>query len=342
MRSGIVLLSILAAGCHHAALHYTLVPDGPRTLVRPPIRSSAEIRLAKVHQKPAPNCSIHTEFADLRWIGKTPRVRLGPDERDSMYTDTLKAVDDFRNALFSRAAAGCFTRAERIEILNGITEHAALPTPVAYLLRFGTLGQAGFIELTPDFRLKVVSPIQGGYQIAYYSIAAAPRDDRVRLALTSLEGSAGAANVPPPLADLPSRFGYVRILFWTSRSSADHHAAILAAQDHAILDDATRIFQAQPEGSCKVALPAGVICLAIPPDRAVNAQLRVTLNGNDAYVGIGGSLRELVPRPHPSDLEVRRIFRGKSVPVTSDSGTSRIDQLVLLPGDAITLRNVSQ
>ncbi len=245
-----------------------------------------------------------------------------------MFTDSLREIENFRTALFAKVTEGCLTGPERVQILSAITERHPLPSLVAYYLRFGTLAQAGFIELTSDFRLKVAAPWKDGYEVSYLSAVAAPGDDRIRLRLD--EG-------PPLLPGLPEGLSYVRILFWTTRSSADHHAAILAAPTRPLLDAATQTFQAQPDASCRTLLPAGASCVAIPAKAAANAQMRVKVNGRDAFVGIAGNVAEAIGRAShpPAGLRIERMFRGRPVPVDFESG--RIYELVLLPGDAITV-----
>src|SRR5581483_11609871 len=265
MRAAALLLTIALAGCRHAPLAYTVVHSGPRPLVDPPKPAKPELRVANARRSTRLNCDVHSSFADVSWKGRTASIRLHADDffpRDEpkpgvppgirvterMYTDSLDSIQKFRAELFARADQGCLTGPERADILRAITENSPLPTLIAYVLRFGTLGQEGFVELTDDFRLKVVGPAGSGYQIAYYSIARAPHDDRVRLTISSVTRSDQSPASPPFAA--PESFGYARVLFWTTRSSADHFATILAAAGRPHLDDATKTFLAAPDGSC--------------------------------------------------------------------------------------------
>ena len=363
-RAALILLTILAAGCRHAPLSYTIVASGPRTVVRPPVKPTPEILISNARKRAQAGCDIESEFAAIHWSKKAARIRLSSVEffdddptppppgvvvgTDRMYTDSLKSVEDFRSTLFARAAAGCFTSEERINLLKAMTERFAFTPLIAYFLRFGTIGQAGFVELTADFRLKVVSPLGSGVQIAYYAISAAPKDDRVRLSLASLTATDPAKTASAPLPGLPAAFGYIRALFWTSLSSSNHYATLLAASDHAILENATRQFHAAPDGSCGIALPAGVACIPVPPNAAVNAEMRVSVNGEDAFIGIGGRLGEALPRTNrrpgtlPAGLRVQRLFRGRPVTVKFDPERPDILQLVLLPGDVIDTEAVTR
>src|SRR5579872_3477011 len=205
-----LLLVIFAAGCRHAPLSYSIVASGPRIAVKPPVPVSAEIRITKARKRARPNCDIDSGFANLRWNGTTARIQLHAAQffddpgsappgvvlgTDRMYTDSLQDLNTFRSAMFARAADGCFTAEERIDILKTMVERSQVDPLIAYFLRFGTFSQTGFIELTADFRLKVVSPARSGPEIAYYDIVPAPRDDRIRLVPASSEAA--------PLQGLP-------------------------------------------------------------------------------------------------------------------------------------------
>ena len=342
-------LTLDVVGCRHVPPGYTLVPSGPRFVVQPP-KPAPEIRIDHARRAARAGCDIQTTFADVHWKGRTADVLVHAQElyaqgeavlspmirqRDAMYTDTLQSIHDFRSALFARVADGCLSGPERAALLKTITERAALQNMAGYILRFGTLAQEGFVELTEDFRLKVVSPAGRGYQIAYYSIARAPSDDRVRLMLASITRSDETRAAEPPFP-APENFQYIRVLFWTAHSSADHYATVLTAGDRKSLADATGTFLAAPDGSCRIALPRGVTCIPVPPDSAVNAEMRVTVNGVDTYVGIGGTVAEAIhQRTAPRSLEVRRMYRGRPAPVQFDPKRGDILQLVLLPGDAV-------
>jgi len=328
------LAAILLTACRHPPLAYTLVPQGPQLILTPPSRTAPEIELPHSRLKPHLGCAIDTDWISLRWTGKTAHIHMSPSDGDlggpdRMFTDTLKSIEAFRAALASGVDKGCLSAEERARLIAAITERFALPTMLAYQLRFGSFVQSGFVELTPDYRLKVVSPLPSGVGVAYYSITAAPKDDRIRLALDSFTTS--PPGIPPatPLS-LPPTADYFRVLFWTSRSSANHYATILAAENRTALENATRQFQAQPDGSCRVELGPDVTCIPVPPAWAVNAELRVRVNGSDAYVRIGGTVGDAVGGER--QVQVLRMFQGRPIPVKGEN----LMRLVLMPGDQIS------
>jgi hypothetical protein len=331
----VCLSAILITACRHQPLAYTLVPKGPQIILNPPIPPAPELVLPHARQSQKPGCDIGGDWITLRWTGKTARIRMAPSDGDPggpdrMFTDTLKSIEAFRADLFANVDQGCLTASERSRLVVAITERFALPPNTAYNLRFGAFAQTGFVELTPDFRLKVVSPLPSdGVEVAFYSITAAPKDDRMRIAVDSFTTNPAGA---PPIAPLtlPSSANYFRALFWTARSSTNHYATILAAENRPALDAATQAFQAQPDGSCRTSLGAGVTCVPVPLQWAVNAELRVRVNGSDAYVTIGGTVSQVAA--NQSHVTVMRMFNGRLIPVKGEN----LMRLVLMPGDQIT------
>src|SRR5436305_989159 len=83
-------------------------------------------------------------------------------------------------------------------------------------------------------------------------------------------------------------------------------ATLLGGRDRALLDQATRRFLAEPDGNCNVPLPTGVVCVPVAPNAAVNAELRVTVDGKATFVPLGGTFRDAG--------SVQRRYQGRLVP----------------------------
>jgi hypothetical protein len=319
------VLAAMAPTCRHSRLSYSLQAQGRTLVLIPPVRSSSITISNARKQAPEIDCDIAGDFLNLRWHGTTARIQpksidiFDQSGGERIYTDALASIEAFRSALLVQESIGCFQASDRSRLLRTVTEQLPLSVTAAYYLRFGALGYTGFFDLTPDFRLKVVKPTSSNYQIDYYPIKAAPNDDRVRVSFIS------------------DSFAYSRLLFWTSRSSTNHYATFLTAWDRNTLEKATRLFQAQPEGSCESVVAAGSMCLTLPNNVAVNPELRVRANGHEAFVPIGGTLRDLL-NPNrdstepPKTLKVRRFYRGRLIPVAG----RELFGLVLMPGDEIT------
>src|SRR5438270_513884 len=108
----VLLLFVALAGCRHPA--YSLVADGPRLILKPPVAPKPEIILKNARRESKPNCDIESGFANVRWIKRTAVIRLRENEfydpatsappgmvlgSDRMYTDSLQEIVDFRSAL---------------------------------------------------------------------------------------------------------------------------------------------------------------------------------------------------------------------------------------------------
>jgi hypothetical protein len=223
-------------------------------------------------------------------------------------------IDEFRRKVF----AACPNASRE---LAALTENLALPAMTAYHLRFGSMGQAGFVELTPDFRLKLVHPEGSSVQVTYYRIEGEPGSDRVRVQNYQTKVRGFFENTPPD-------FRYIRILFRTRSAEKQYDSAMVFAKTRQDADRLTAQFQAS--GRC------GEDCAVVPPDWAVNAQMSVVVNGEDAWVGIGGTVREAAGNVDFAALHVTRMYRGRATPVQFHPEATEIQQLVLLPGDVIT------
>jgi|SRR5215831_2360985 len=152
-----------------------------------------------------------------------------------------------------------------------------------------------YIDIQPDWRIKVITPILKsgeflidsqysksskvgpdfvGYEVAYY--AAQPRPGGgVSMHFSSAElfrDGKGTRTPRPtfPLFKFPPDMAFVRILFLTRVSEADHDQGILAARSLAELDDLTRRVERDPEQNCTTAEVA--ICSWVPLGIAVRPQ----------------------------------------------------------------------
>jgi hypothetical protein len=259
---------------------------------------------------------------------------------------------------------GCLSSIEDQHLLRAIVERFPLPPDVAYLLRYGSYGISGGIDLSSDFRLQVISPVylntavpsDGamapakqviGYEYAYYDLKSSQKDGRTKMSLDSVTENDQGSKVsihksttqnPSPFPESP---GYFRLLFRREASSADHVVTIIGAPDQATLDRATKQRESGPMESCQGVSGPGVTCVTFSSDFGVNPQMRVLVNGQETFVGISGTVRDALNlnRPGavaPKTLMVRRIFQGRLIPVKFDPASDDILHLVLMPGDEIS------
>lgn len=216
-------------------------------------------------------------------------------------------------------------------------------------------------DLTPDNLI--------GYETAHYVFVADPKPD-ARPVATSANGFAAASdsngdririslsratqviNGNPAIEKRTLRNdlhfsqspGYFRLLFMADDNAATvriTRAIMLSAPDQTRLAQAVASRQDSAENFCATLAVPGATCTIFPRNFGVSPELRVRTNGQDFYIRVGGFLQEaldlrLGESGPPETLKVRRLFRGRLVPVKFDPKSDDILKLVLLPGDEIT------
>jgi hypothetical protein len=357
MRWGVAILVVLLAGCRHQPLAYTLRQEGRTQLLTPPV-SKPEIKKARSRPAQIKGCDVVAESFSVEWHGNTARVGVKtevyfapappPGEPQGapavtiaesgprMFVDSLAQLETFRDALAAREDSGCFRDEESLHLRQAISEAFPFPPQIAVFLRFGTYTRTGYFDLVPDFVLRLVSPAAGEPDVSFYEVKTAP-GGRMRITLASGAGKALAA---------PEESAYFRYLYWTGGSTHSFRTTILGVPERAMLRDATDQFLANPDGYC--AKPgAGIYCQSIAVSVGMNAGFYVRINGKDAFIRLGGELREALgearngmrlvrgAQPVPQNVTVRRLFHGKLIPIKVD-GATNILSLVAMPGDDIS------
>jgi len=365
----------LLAGCRHAPMSYQLSRQASTTILIPPTRVASggaasqfdvSVKKARAKELLRTGCDVEDSLLTLHWNGNAAEVSLKTETyypspagqatlhgmpQPGMYLSSLEDLDAARSDLLNLEAKGCLSSIEDQHLLRAIVERFPLPPDVAYLLRYGSYGISGGIDLNSDFRLQVISPVNSakqiiGYEYAYYDLKSSQKDDRVTISLTTVtENDQGSKiSVQKATTQNPSAFpdssGYFRLLFRRAASSADHVVTIIGATDQATLDQATKQRESGPMESCQGVSGSGVTCVTFSSDFGVNPQMRVLANGEEKFVGISGTVGDALNlnRPGavaPKTLIVRRLFEGCLIPVKFDTADNDILQLVLMPGDEI-------
>lgn len=353
-----VLLFGLLAGCRHQI--YTLTPVGRAQLLTPPV-SKPEIKNARTHPAEKSGCDIEAESFSVAWHGNTARIAVktenyyapppAPSQQAEapgvsiaesgprIYVDSMSGLESFREALAARENSGCLRGDEGARLRQSMTEKFPFPPQIAAFLRFGMYMKTGFIDLTPGFVLRVVSPAAGTPDVSFYEVKPVPGDNRSRVMQVA---GAGKALTPP---ESPA---YFRFLYWTG-GSVNFRTTILGTAERGMLNDATRDFLSSPEGYC--AKPgAGIFCQSVAVTVGMNAGFYVHVNGKETFVRLGGQIGEAVgdsrngmrplERPAvPQNVALRRMYRGKLIPVRASAGASILG-LIAMPGDEITLNTI--
>jgi hypothetical protein len=359
-------------GCPKTPLSYKLQRWGTTTVLIPPdLRSTADekssqlvsnFKNARRRSVAGTNCDIEGHIVNLHWHGKTAELRMNSESyiaERGMYLDPLQDIGKFHEELLERESKGCFSATEDQRIRRAVAERFPLPPSIAYRYELGSYDTTGFFELTPDFRLNVVSPIyqdgqtktiehQLGYEVSYYSFRSAANDARVRASLTSVTEFRTGEHETPKAApqnrvDFPASPNYFRLVLKTERSSTKQITLtfLLGSPEKQQLDAGTKQLQAASIDSCRAVALSGVACISFPFDFGVSAELRVRMNGREAFVQLDGivlgalGLRDF-EADVPTNLRITRLYQGRRVPVTFDPAEKDILRLTMMPGDQLT------
>jgi hypothetical protein len=178
--------------------------------------------------------------------------------------------------------------------------HTSLPPPVG----------RSFIDLQPGWRIRTVTPILKsgtylpefketalvggtveittgddliGYETSYYTVVPG-KESGVAIAFASAENTINGrtSRKPQPLVrlfDFSPSAQYVRLVFLTRVSRADHNQAVLAASDMAALDNLTQQVEADPAANCKS--QGESYCMWVPEGIAVRPEKRDPAHRNN-------------------------------------------------------------
>jgi hypothetical protein len=180
-------------------------------------------------------------------------------------------------------------------VLAGCAAHSTRVPPTPPVLE-----NASYIDLQPGWRLRVVTPIlkSGGYQLrtsnpetsgtitvsaadfigfetAYYAVSTPP-EGGMRIEFLSATITKGGETTPQPtplvpLFSLPAGVRFVRLIYLTRVSQADHDMAIVASDQKETLDTLTSAVQANA-GNCETT--RGAFCSWVPAGVAVRPELQ--------------------------------------------------------------------
>jgi hypothetical protein len=376
--SALALVTMPLVSCSPVAHRYVLSRQNQTTILVPPgvtipTKGALEIELLNARRAPFPRagCEINRDPIQIQWHGSTAFIRVksasallgfGPDsakeEQDSL--DPLQYINELRGDLIGLESRGCLHKGEGQTLAADIAEKLPFPPFVAYELRFGAFDLNQFIDLTPDFRLRIVYPVYGvdnhlqtkeikGVETVYYEIVSDHIDGRVRISeLTTENYSSSSAESQGPAqriaSPFPRSFAYSRLILKKNLTSADPItvAIILSSADRKHLDDATKEFDNSTEASCKAITSPDASCIMFPSLTGVNAEIRVKVNGKEAFARLGAQVIEAIQEfgsdDTPRSVQVRRLFDKRLVPIKGDSDYKDLLALILMPGDVINYR----
>jgi hypothetical protein len=363
-----LLVSILTTGCA-VRQTYRLVNQGTGRVLIPPGVSKPNVaqRTFTAAVAPGRGSCAPTEGA----VAVVIRPRHGRVRITVTRDPLLKQPPGWLAAFGAQAESeGCIASGEGSKLAARIVESLPLDPRAAWRLLHADDRQTGYVDLGPETRLQVVSPIlrpgasphapildttnltgEGnrlnltiksspdliGYETAWYAIQ--PKAGQIGFAITPLSAEKHIQDkVEPAVAPATNYLkfepsaAYYRLFYKADKGEVVE--VVLAAPTRADLDRQTRTFSSDPALCAQVPTQA---CVVIPKRVALNPFLVITVNGTETTVPIGSTIRAAthLERP-PAELEVYKLYGGKPVPVEFDHSSPEILVLLLTGGESIS------
>lgn len=223
---------------------------------------------------------------------------------------------------------GCLHIGDGGVLAARVVEVVPLDPRAAFNLVHPSVLTAGYVDVGPEHRLKVVGPIMRegappgasaiaspsaqvagndgkltvtlrtskdflGYETAWFGIQPLAGRPGARIVLLSVEDNVGGKLTHPTKPQLdyfqfPADAAFYRLFYLTRISKADHDIAVLAAPTQAELEELTQRFAADPEICGMIAGR----CILIPRESAVVPHIVVTAAGSEIPVVTGGTVRD--------------------------------------------------
>ncbi len=223
---------------------------------------------------------------------------------------------------------GCLRIGDGGVLAARVVEAVPLDPRAVFNLVHPSVLTAGYVDVGPEQRLKVVGPIlrEGappgasaisspgaqvagndgtltvtlrtskdflGYETAWFGIQALAGRPGARIVVLSAEDNVEGKLTHPSKPQLdyfqfPADAAFYRLFYLTRISRADHDIAVLAAPTQAELEELTQRFAADPEICATIAGR----CILIPRESAVVPHIVVTAAGSEIPVVTGGTVRD--------------------------------------------------
>jgi len=361
-----LLLSMVTSGCA-VRQTYRLVKQNAGSVLIPPGVSKPDVgqRIFTADIAPGRGSCAPAEGA-IAIQSRKGRVRVTVT-RDRL----LKQPPGWLSAWTAQAESqGCIAAGEGLKLAARIAESLPLDPRAAWRLLHADDRQTGYVDLGPEMRLQVVSPIlregtpadapildasnltgEGnrltltlkstsnlvGYETAWYAIQ--PKAGQIGFAITPLSAEKHIQGKIEPAAAPATNYlkfepqaAYYRLFYKADQGEVVE--VVLAAPTRAELDRQTQVFNSDPALCAQVPSQA---CVVIPKRVALNPFLAITVNGSETTVPVGSTVRAAIHLDHvPPDLKVYKLYDGKLAPVEFDRASPEILGLVLNGGEKIS------
>ena len=132
--------------------------------------------------------------------------------------------------------------------------------------------------------------------------------------------------------------GHYRLLFYTHQVPTDRNfsAALIGAQDLALLDQFEQAMRADSGASCSTSTHEDVQCLEFRGFVTVSVQIPVELNEKPQFVDWGTKVKSLVPAKAQKHLKIQRQFQNSYFPIQFDRADPSILDLTLVGADRLS------
>jgi hypothetical protein len=323
-----------------------------------------------------PGCRLATAGFALQPAHGALQLRFA----ESLFANGAEPVDkveQFRQEALRQEDNGCLPAGGAPQVIQALVESLPLSSRGAFGLRYGAYELNGAMTLEPGLRLKVVAPllkagyteiktsaapdagpgqlvmnVEGleGFETSYYEVR--PRSGGgVEFGLTSVEqnriGKISNPAVPAAFRfEIAPGIRHFRLLFLRRISVADRDISLLGGASWSVLLASAQRFDTVPGAVSECTTTPGLQCVAVTAKTAILSEVGVSLNGQPAFVPVGGNLGELLNNAgfetqiqHDgalANLKVERLWRGKLYPVQIDPKDSQTFRLVLFPGDRVS------
>ena len=361
-----LLLAIVTTGCA-VRQTYRLVDQGAGRVLIPPGVSRPDVaQRTFTADIAAGRGSCAPAEGAIGIQSRRGRVRVTVT-RDPL----LKQPPGWLSAWTAQAESqGCIAAGEGLKLAERVVESLPLDPRAARRLLHADDLQTGYVDLGPETRLQVVSPIlregsppdapildtssltgEGnrltltlkstpdlvGYETAWYAVQ--PKAGQIGFAIAPLSAEKHIQGKVEPSAAPATNYlkfepqaAYYRLFYKADKGEVVE--VVLAAPTRADLDRQTRTFSSDPALCAQVPTQT---CLVIPKRVAVNPFLVIAVNGSETTVPVGSTIRAATHLDRvPPDLKVYKLYAGKAVPVEFDRASPEILGLVLNGGERIS------
>jgi hypothetical protein len=360
MRASVTAFVLLTAGCAHKPVFNSWRLTGP--LLVPPGVAGADTAKRSFATNIVPgtgSCAAESPMLQLR----KKRLWLAVDRAA---LEQQKEAGWLSNWTLQAEQHGCIAAGEGVRLGYLIVESVPLESQAAFRLLHRNDVQSGYVELGPENRLEVRSPVRGpsdapiaqsstttmkngqltvdlkptealaGFEIAWYGLAANSGHPGYRFVPLSADRTtrAGVEHLAAPAVNylqFPAQSAYYRLFYKTDDNGVT--AIVISGATREDLDRRTK--SAATAAACD-------LCVVLPKRVGVNPFLVVTVNEKELTVPLGATVRTAVQAAGQRidgvlpTLAVWRMYAGQLRPVEFPREGSSIFDLKLNGGERLS------